>query len=388
MTRTKKQSAKTRENPWSQKKEKKQSQILAGFTSRSRARLYTTFKKFRDGRKARLQQLCDKLLGASRSFPAHIDIPSHEIAKATDERRLRDVKDEIELDNAEIYWTDGSQRRGFLGAGVFWQRHSGTGGAWYKLGSSTEGCSSDAELFAVAAALYRAKRSVQGNRSVRLVRIYTDARAVLDSLRLRSYPWIGPLHNNEIALQGLFETAEWLVAEGVRLELIWVKGHSGSEGNKSADKLATKAVSRQIAAGKKAMPRINKYHKTPDMWKPFGTAWATERLYRKYRSRNFENEQNTTREHKWLSAALESLEKLEASQSSQDGSASGADGGNGSGPSGPRGTERNNPPLTQLTPNQAPARRKQWMNALAIWGRQPVLCTTRLRKPSQLDKEV
>jgi ribonuclease HI len=116
----------------------------------------------------------------------------------------------------------------------------------YKLGRWT-GDSGDAEVFGIAAALGRAKKSMEKGKEYELVRVYSDAKALLEQLRKGSLCTLGPLLAKKTALQALFERAEWLQEKGVKVELIWVKGHKNSVRNNLADATASKAVQEAAA---------------------------------------------------------------------------------------------------------------------------------------------
>lgn len=196
-------------------------------------------------RKTRAKEIQNKVLGTGRRFPGHIVIPAGHLAHADDEQRLKDIEVDIAQGTAIVYWADGSESSGgYLGAGVAWKGPENFWFQTYHLGSHT-GDSSDAELFAIAAALGRAKKSVERSEQIRLVRVYTDAMGVLEGIAKGQPCKLGPMINPRTALQGVYERTEWLIAQGIKLELIWVKAHAESEGNKWADHAARQAVKEQ-----------------------------------------------------------------------------------------------------------------------------------------------
>lgn len=265
---------------------KEQQSIAASGTQILKAHDSKTKRK--QMRKARASRLQAEILGSNRKFPGRILIPTKEIACATDELRLKDIHVAMNLGNAIVYWADGSfSGSGYLGAGVAWRGSEHFLYKTYPLGRHT-GWSSDGELFAIAAALGRARKEVNRNEHIERVRVYTDAKSVLEELADGHHHTIGPMINKKTALQGLYERAEWLVSEGVKLELIWVKGHAQSEGNMWADRAATEAVNdqRSLNLKRKNKDMMKNQEGTmttddvPGMWKELGLDWADEWLAR------------------------------------------------------------------------------------------------------------
>lgn len=271
--------------PLGKKKAKKllKQQVSASANNSQVRKVHGEIKALRRARAYRLQR---EILGTNRTFPGAVIIPTPEVARAKDEQRLMDIHAAIRTGVAIVYWADGSHSAsGYLGAGVAWR---GPEMFWYQtyhLGRHT-GASNDAELFAIAAALGRAKKAVGENEQIQLVRIYTDAKAVLEGLANGSQSEFGPMINPKTALQGVYERAEWLLARGIKLELIWVKGHAESEGNKWADQAATRAVQEQLPPhqqGKKISGRrrsLMTLGDIPSMFNEKGPDWAEEWLSR------------------------------------------------------------------------------------------------------------
>ncbi|UPX16373.1 uncharacterized protein EKO05_0006780 [Ascochyta rabiei] len=252
-------------------------------------------------RRHRLQRICDSILGPKPTFPGTIIIPDSVVAKLEDATRLQNIENDLKLRQAQVCWVDGSNRNGFLGAGVVWRDSEQLYSASYQLGPNTKGDSTDAEVIAIAAALGRAKKYTQRGHQYQLVRIYSDAREVLKHIRNGTCHAVGPLLVRKTALEGLYARAYWLKAHKVRVELIWVKGHANSEGNQSADAVASNAVSEQIIT-RNATPSTSCIPKTvndvPDLWKSLGQDWVDEWLWRANDART-RTSRNLTGDVRW-----------------------------------------------------------------------------------------
>jgi ribonuclease HI len=233
----------------------------------------------------RLNRIRDLMLGRKRSFAGEIRTDRDE-AWADDACRLHDILEVLHADRAVAYWVDGSlggkhDKQGVVGAGVVWQTGQHEYTCTYKLGRWT-GDSGDAEVFGIAAALGRAKKSIEKGKKYELVRVYSDAKALLEQLRKGSLCTLGPLLVKKTALQALFERAEWLQEKGVKVELIWVKGHKNSVRNNLADATASKAVqegavdSYGSAMSRRWMSRAD----VPTWCTEMGPDWADEWLSR------------------------------------------------------------------------------------------------------------
>lgn len=249
----------------------------------TRAQLLKRFKRLKANSKRRVRRLSQVLLGSGRSFAGHVVIPPREVASRTDALRLKDIQKELKTGKAAVYWVDGSERHGYLGAGVVWEEGNITRARFHLLGRNTVGYSGDAELFAIAAAMRKAKLTVRNGNGAQLVRIYSDAREVLLGLRSGRHPWIGPLQDKTTVLRQLYDNVDWLVSHNVRVEVIWVKGHSGSEGNQIADTAARKAVTAQIASCRLNDPGITAQQDITKRCRRFGPDWSAEWLYRMHR---------------------------------------------------------------------------------------------------------
>jgi ribonuclease HI len=123
----------------------------------------------------------------------------------------------------------------------------------YSLGVNT-GTSEDAELFGIAAALHLAAEKAKKDRGVRHVRVLSDCVRVMQGIQRGSITHLGPAVSSPWALQQVYDNADILVGLGVKVELVWVKGHAQSEGNCGADAAATEVV--QIQKGNKEKPRF------------------------------------------------------------------------------------------------------------------------------------
>ncbi|KAJ4341284.1 hypothetical protein N0V95_007290 [Ascochyta clinopodiicola] len=249
-------------------------------------------------RRHRLKRLHDSILGRYPIFPGTITIPDTVAAKLDDATRLQDISNDLQLCRAQVYWVDGSNRNGFLGAGVAWRQSEQHFSGSYQLGPNTRGDSNDAEIFAIAAALGRAKKYMQTGHQLKLVRIYSDALEILKHIKKGTCSTLGPFLVKKTALEGLYARAHWLQTHNVRVELIWVKGHSNSEGNHMADALAFNAVSEQVIATPPPSRTVKTADDVPDLWKSLGQDWVDEWRWRADRARAVTS-QNSTRDIRW-----------------------------------------------------------------------------------------
>src|SRR5690242_7425116 len=282
MTRTTTKSRKTRGTFEVHESPKKRAAAASPLAT-TRAQLLKRFKRLKANSKQRVRRLSQVLLGSGRSFAGHVVIPPHEVASRTDVLRLKDIRKELKTGKAAVYWVDGSERDGYLGAGVVWDEGNITRARFHSLGRNNAGYSGDAELFAIAAAMRKAKRTVRNGNGAQLVRIYSDAQAVLLGLRSGQHHWIGPLQEKTTVLQELYDNADWLVSHNVRVEIIWVKGHSASEGNQIADTAARKAVTAQITSCRSNDPGITAQQDITKRYRRLGPDWSAEWLYRMHR---------------------------------------------------------------------------------------------------------
>lgn len=141
-------------------------------------------KPTRRGKSTRLKRLHDSVLGPSPRFPGTITIPDTIEARLEDEMRIQDLEPFLQIGTAQVYWVNGSNNHGFLGAGVTWQENGQFFTASHPLGpADTEGGCGDAELFAVAAALGQAQAQVERVNELKVVRIFSDSKDVLERWR-------------------------------------------------------------------------------------------------------------------------------------------------------------------------------------------------------------
>ncbi|KAF2119964.1 hypothetical protein BDV96DRAFT_566445 [Lophiotrema nucula] len=148
-----------------------------------------------------------------------------------------------------VFYADGSHNRldGYLGAGVAWEEQTGMQSLQYGLGRYT-GTAADAEVYAISAALELAVKRVgpqKGSGKVRVVRVLTDSREALRDLTTCTASSLGPMIDGKYAVQGIFQSTEQLAQQGVRVHLVWVKGHGDVAGNIAAHRAAFQAVTVQ-----------------------------------------------------------------------------------------------------------------------------------------------
>jgi ribonuclease HI len=218
-----------------------------------------------------------------------VTVPSDVDARMPDSVRLQDIATTTTLGLALVYWVDGPYGcvhavEGFMGAGVVWQESGNDRFQSYKLGLWT-GNNEDAEVFTIAAALGQAKKEVEEGRVAHLFRVFSDAKGVLEALERGTMCRFGPMLMKRTALQGIYERADWLASLGIQVELVWVKSHSNSEGNRLADQAASRAVKEQAFDLNMDPSNDNSVRHmaradVPAMWKELGPDWADEWLLR------------------------------------------------------------------------------------------------------------
>jgi ribonuclease HI len=206
---------------------------------RTKANLHPIAQKQPKLDKVRRKILFEKHVGTNRAFAGFISFDSG-AAYVADVERMQDVEVLYNSGQALAYWTDGSCGKNGLSAAVVWVEQKGWLTRGFKINSGTGG-SWDAELYALAAAMSIAVDKVKQQSDVKLVRIFTDAKSLLQSLANRSSSSVGPTISGKYALVMLHEQADWLKECDVRVELTWVKGHHNSAGNQLADQTAKQA---------------------------------------------------------------------------------------------------------------------------------------------------
>ncbi|CBX99601.1 hypothetical protein IAQ61_005148 [Plenodomus lingam] len=191
----------------------------------------------------RINNIIGTTIGWERSYDGKVLIgESSVVGKMNDAAHLKDIKGLMEADLAAVYWCDGGEKRGSketgfkdaLGAGVVWMEERVWREKAYPLGKDT-GDSMDAEVFGLAAALRLAQDTADEKPWLRVVRIFSDGRRVLEGLRDGYIRSLGPAVSSPWALTQVYNVTRALVRRGITVELVWVKGHAGSEGNYRAD---------------------------------------------------------------------------------------------------------------------------------------------------------
>lgn len=242
-------------------------------------------------RSERLKRISALLL-SGRPFAGRA-ITDREAGFQTDEIRLEDIADDLENGRAVAYWTDGSvggdgNKRGVMGGGVIATSRGYDIRLKEDAGRYT-GDSQDSELLAIAMALKHAKHAFREFEEFRLLRIYTDAMNLLVDLKSNdpSHRTIGPLVPGEMtALEVLYGHTEWLVRQGVSVELVWVKSHKHSAANEEADGLARQAIDDRSVFQSRAygggMPerKVMTAKDAPKAFKKLGEDWVEEWLFR------------------------------------------------------------------------------------------------------------
>ena len=224
--------------------------------------------------------------GEGRTFPGEIHLPAtveEEQERMAAKERAIEEAEKIMKEGAEIVWTDGSRLEGGRGAGAAYcylentettdgrirhgrratwraesqaQRHrqrwtyggreistresTGPGyrGGSIHMGSRAEAF--DAEIMAVAALRHLTGRGGRDRRCV----VFTNSTAVMRRLQ-DDRPGAG----RELACEAMDWVGD-LAETGCRVEIRWIPGHSGVEGNEMADNMAREAAERGMAGEK------------------------------------------------------------------------------------------------------------------------------------------
>lgn len=177
-------------------------------------------KESKHQRRTRLRRMRDSILGPSPTFPGKVIVPEYDHARLEDITRLQDIEGLLQSGTAQVYWINGFDRDGFLGAGVVWLENGRFESRGHHLGPNTVGSSGDTEVFAIAAALGRAKKYVQRGNTLALVRVFSDCSGVLDGISKGNCHALGPMLVKKTALEGIYARARWLQMHDVPVELV------------------------------------------------------------------------------------------------------------------------------------------------------------------------
>lgn len=189
-----------------------------------------------------------------RPFPGFISSYSRH-----DSVRVADAEySPVDSTNRLVFWTDGSivesrvDRQEYRsGIGIVWKMNQSIE-VWEERSYSLLGryCSNNMELLAVSEALKIAVQlcriaatqpDSQDAQRVSCITVYTDSRFVIQVLSNPplSDPW---KHASSLDMAKLKECAYKLKDMGIDVEVRWVKGHAGVEGNVRADYIAHRAA--------------------------------------------------------------------------------------------------------------------------------------------------
>jgi ribonuclease HI len=268
----------------------------------STAKAYFERKQFSKGKSHhRTIRIITTTIGEYRTFAGRIDISNAGTGtggKQRDADHLHDIASLYNDGKALAYWTDGSLRKSkdmddVLGAGVAWQEKDGQG-KWayktsmYSLGVNT-GTSADAELFGIAAGLRLAVEKAEKDVGVKHVRILSDCVRVMKGIQDGTITLLGPAVSSPWALQQVYDHADILVRKGIKIELVWVKGHALSEGNAHADRAAAEVVKMQKGSKEKA--RFVKWGEAPACIAAMGRDSVEEWYWRVNRERHLQGKE-------------------------------------------------------------------------------------------------
>lgn len=189
-----------------------------------------------------------------KPFPGFIGSYSRQ-----DSVRMADAEyDPVDMTNRLVFWTDGSitesrvDRQEYRsGIGIVWKTNHAVE-IWEERSYSLLGryCSNNVELLAVSEALKIAvqlcraadtRSTLPGGQRVSCITVYTDSRYVIQVLNNSplSSSWG---HVSSMDMAKLKECAYKLKDMGIDVEVRWVKGHAGVEGNVRADYVAHRAA--------------------------------------------------------------------------------------------------------------------------------------------------
>ncbi|KAF2026251.1 hypothetical protein EK21DRAFT_92585 [Setomelanomma holmii] len=259
-------------------------------------------RQFRDDVNLRLNAIREQILGRHPLFEGDLLISESGIARLSDLDMLASMGGGalggVHDGSTLVYWTDGNvlnldpSKAGsmvYLGAGVVSLKQiSPSGKLKYKsqeyIAGRNTGSIGDAELYAITSAIGLAIQvAKKADSQTQRVRILTDRCGILQGIPTGHSP-LGPFTSPRLALQDLYEGAAWLTAQGIKLELAWVKGHDKSKGNKLADKAARRASQTQaklsLAQASDAGEEPGIKVEAPAMFVEKGAAWKDEWLWR------------------------------------------------------------------------------------------------------------
>ena len=218
------------------------------------------------------------MIGESRVFQGSI---RDEGEQESDADYLKDIRRAYDDGDNLIHWTDGSVQVGTLGAGVAWEGEDMSGCMSWEtkaipLGQDT-GSSTDAELYAIKAALELAEGRIWGAPWIRHVWIFSDCLGVLQGLKSGKIIDLGPAIPPSWALKDVYDLTDRLIGKKVTVELVWVKAHAESTGNQRADAAADRAVRSQPMPEGRDLTRRSE---VPSFVKEMGKDAEDEWLYR------------------------------------------------------------------------------------------------------------
>jgi ribonuclease HI len=152
----------------------------------------------------------------------------------------------IEEESTRCIWTDGSRDElGNVGAAAVWRQGNQWTGLKFRLGRNKEVF--DAELYGLlqATVTVRDEAARWISSGISMVIILSDSQAALHRI---GHNGIGP---GQIWAMAIIENTRIISQSGIKLEYRWVPGHSGIDGNETADAYAKDAA---IPENEEALP--------------------------------------------------------------------------------------------------------------------------------------
>ncbi|KAF3034169.1 hypothetical protein E8E12_005591 [Didymella heteroderae] len=221
------------------------------------------------------------------TFPGLFMIPSVLDARLPDSTRIQDLEPLLQTGSVQVYGVDGSEAKGFLGAGVSWQEEGKFVLGRCHLGQSTGGNNNDTKLITLPAALGQAKNTFKRAIAKRLQEYSRRHSVFFKASNKATTVFLAQCRGTRLCSRSFMLVRSGLEEWKASVELIWVKGHSGSASNVLAGKPASQATIGQVLNPPPQTPFfsiVNNELDAPQMWRNRGQDWIDEWLGRANRT--------------------------------------------------------------------------------------------------------